>query len=283
MVLGIVCCGVGVILFQNTIHQVSGTAEIPAGKSYNQWRNGFKSNLVKRGPSPQGYSGWSPSDAKVITYDSDGMKLKAWLHRPRAPGPRPALVFFHGGFALGEGDLEACRPAMDAGFVVMAPSLRGENGNPGNFELFLGEVNDARAATKWLAQQNFVDKNRIYGFGHSVGGGVSAMLSLLDDVPIQHSGSSGGLYPPSVFWGWADITPFKNTPEERSARLLIGNIKHMQRPHYAYLGYGDSLQESVSLAQAEMGASSKLTIKMVHGDHFTSFDASLEEYLKLCR
>ena len=106
------------------------------------------------------------------------------------------------------------------------------------------------------------------------------MLSLLDNVPIQHCGSSGGLYPPTVFLGWAEDVPFENTPEERMARLLLGNIKHMQREHYAYIGQQDSLQESVRLAEQESaGGESKLNIEMVPGDHFTSFDEALERYL----
>lgn len=119
----------------------------------------------------------------------------------------------------------------------MTPMLRGENGNPGNYELFLGEVDDARAAVKWLAGQPYVNPQRIYVFGHSVGGGVAAVLPLLDDVPMRHSGSSGGLYDHTTFLVWQidDTVPFENNPMERSVRLLVGNSQFLQHPHYAYL------------------------------------------------
>lgn len=132
--------------------------------------------------------------------------------------PRPALMFLHGGFAFGAGDLEACQAFMDAGYIVMCPMLRGENGNPGVFEMFLGEVEDAKAAAVWLAEQPGVDKSRIFAFGHSVGGGVSAMLSLRENVPVQHSGSSGGFGTASrVLVEWQTIA--------RSTTLTRKNVK----------------------------------------------------------
>src|SRR5262249_44512173 len=100
-------------------------------------------------------------------YESAGRKLKAWVHSPKGSGPRPALVYLHGGFAFGNDDMEECQPFVAAGFVVMCPSFRGENGNAGNFEMMFGEVDDAAAAVRWLAAQKTVDPKRIYVFGHS--------------------------------------------------------------------------------------------------------------------
>lgn len=253
---------------------------LPEGVTYSQWREDFETTLTKRTPSPQDYGVESARNVEQVRYTSGKLKLKAWVQKPSdTTERRPALVFLHGGFAFGMEDLKVCRPALDRGFVVMAPTLRGENGNPGFFELFMGEVDDARAAVKWLAQQDYVDPERIYVFGHSVGGGVSAVLSLLDDVPIQHCGSSGGLYPADVFQGWSDIVPFRNNRDERMARLLLGNIRHMQRTHYAYLGANDTFGDAKSAAEAEAPDQSKLTIEMVPGDHFSSLDSALLRYL----
>ncbi len=285
--IGVLCvsamliAGLGIWLFWSLGQSFGAANSLPEGMTYTQWRTSFKTKLTKRGPAPQEYQRESARDIEQVRYPSGSLQLQAWIAKPSTTSERsPALVFLHGGFAFGMGDLESCQPAIDRGFVVMAPSLRGENGNPGNFELFMGEVDDARAAVKWLAKQDYVDPDRIYVFGHSVGGGVSAVLSLLDDVPIQHCGSSGGLYPPDVFWGWADILPFNNTQEERMARLLLGNIQHMQRPHYAYLGSSDTFGDSKIAAEQEVPDQSKLTIEMVPGDHFSSFDRSLRAYLK---
>jgi acetyl esterase/lipase len=280
----VVCCG-GIYFAGNRFFRgFVGSADVPEGMTFQQWRDGFQTNLTTRGPAPQDYDVETPfAGVEEVQYLSDGLQLKAWVYRPQGvPGPHPALVFFHGGFAFGSGDLEACRPFMDAGFIVMAPMLRGENGNPGEFELFLGEVDDARAAVKWLAGQPGVDAARIYTFGHSVGGGVSAMLSLLEDVPIRHGGSSGGLYDQTTFLGWSDIVPFESTPEERSVRLLVGNTQHMKHQHYAYIGAEDDpFEVAIEQVHSTMGPDSLLTIERVPGDHFTSFDESLQRYLQV--
>lgn len=279
----LLCCGGGTLFIRQIYHQIAGNYEIPAGQSYQQWRTNFQTNLTTHGSSPQEYDfELPPENVTEAIYPSGNLQLKAWLYQPpEITEPAAALIFCHGGFAFGAGDLEACQPAMNRGMVVMAPMLRGENGNPGEFELFFGEVDDVKAAAHWLARQPNVNPQQIYVFGHSVGGGNAAVLSLLDDVPIQHSGSSGGLYPPSVFLGWSDLIPFNNRPEERAARLLLGNIRHMQRPHYAYIGEEDSVAESVALAARESGPDSKLTTILVPGDHFSSFDEALERYLQV--
>lgn len=166
----------------------------------------------------------------------------------------------------------------------MTPMLRGENGNPGNYELFLGEVDDARAAVKWLAGQPYVNPQRIYVFGHSVGGGVAAVLPLLDDVPMRHSGSSGGLYDHTTFLVWQidDTVPFENNPMERSVRLLVGNSQFLQHPHYAYLGADDdAFHETGERLQKEAGPAGKFTLEMVPGDHYDSFEEAIRRYLAI--
>ncbi|MDX1968531.1 MAG: CocE/NonD family hydrolase [Planctomycetaceae bacterium] len=283
----LLCCGWGYWVVSRFRHQIAGDVPVPAGQTFDQWRAGFQTKLIKVGPAPQEYDlETPPTNVQEILYPSAGRILKAWVYRP--PGvedPRPALVFFHGGFAFGSGDLlETCVPFMDAGYVVMAPMLRGENGNPGNYELFLGEVDDARAATQWLAQQPYVEKGRIYTFGHSIGGGVSAVLGLLNDVPIRHSGSSGGLYDHTTFLAWQidQTVPFENTPAERSVRLLLGHVNHLQHHHYAYIGTEDEgFHDSAESMQQEAGAAEKLTVKMIPGDHFTSFDPAIRDYLQI--
>lgn len=281
----LVSCGGLAFVGKNMFDQVFSVATAPEGQSFQEWRQANPTVLTKRGPAPQDYDNERvPPGVDQVRYNSDGLGLRAWVRKPEISDPSqklPALIFFHGGFAFGSGDLDAVQTAVDRGFVVMTPMLRGENGNPGDFELFRGEVDDAAAAARWLSEQPDIDPNRIYAFGHSVGGGVSALLSLLDDVPIQHSGSSGGLYPPVVFMGWSDIVPFEISPVERGTRLLVGNIRLMKRPHYAYLGNGDSLGDAAQAARREMETvnSPNLTVEMIPGDHFSSFDGALTKYL----
>lgn len=280
----VTCCGIGVWQISRLGHQFVGEVKVPPGQTFAQWRAGFQTKLIRRGPSPQeAFEETPPENVTQITYPSGGLTLKAWVYRPpEVAEPRPALVFLHGGFAFGETDLtEACAPFIEAGYVVMTPMLRGENGNPGNYELFLGEVDDAKAAVQWLAGQPYVDRQRIYVFGHSVGGGISAVLALLDDVPMKHSGSSGGLYDHSTFLAWQldETVPFENNPRERSVRLLVGNSQFLQRPHYAYLGMDDDAFHETGERLKRESNPALFTLETVPGDHFDSFEESIRKYL----
>lgn len=279
------CCGGGVFWVRGMLNQATARAEVPEEQTFEQWRSNFETQLHTRGPSPQDYSYEPPPPGvEEVRYPSDGRQLMAWVSTPEGPGPHPALMFCHGGFAFGSSDMDVCRPFLDAGYVVMVPTWRGENGNPGHFELFLGEVDDARAAAQWLTEQPTVDPDRIYAFGHSAGGGIAAVLSLLEDVPVRMTGSSGGVYDHGTFIGWMDIVPFENTPEERSRRLLLGNIAHMQRPHIAYYGTQDwGFDETVSEASDEAlaaGMDDMFRAEPIPGDHFTSLEPAMAKFLR---
>jgi acetyl esterase/lipase len=225
-----------------------------------------------------------PPQAIEVLYPSGDLQLRAWFAMPaNAPADAlPAIVYFHGGFALGTWDFAQCQPLLDAGYAVMLPMLRGENGNPGHFELLYGEVDDAHAALRWLAQQNRIDKGRLYAFGHSTGGGLSALLSLWDDVPILASGSAGGLYPYSAFAGWSELLPFdRRNPLERQLRLLLGNTADMKLPHYAYIGESDEMKSVVGPAEEEVKqTNAPLTIRIVEGDALTSLQPSMRRFVK---
>lgn len=57
--------------------------------------------------------------------------------------------------------------------------VRGENGNPGHFEFFYGEAEDAVAAGRYLATLPRVDPKRIYITGHSAGGTLALLAAML--------------------------------------------------------------------------------------------------------
>ena len=255
--------------------------------SYAEERAKFKTRLKDRNPAPQNFRDESPTgNVREVKYTSDEvLDLKAWVHVPDGAesSPAPALVYFHGGFAFGSGDMKDCQPFIDKGFVVMCPMFRGENGNPGSFEMLMGEVDDAEAAIRWLAEQPYVDPAKIVAFGHSIGGGVSALLSLREDIPLRHSGSCGGLYTTKMLMDF-DETPFERyRANEWKFRVLIGSIKHMQRHHYAYLGQADGFSHAQERAKEEMKKlkTPKLRIAPVVGDHFSSLRPAMESYLKM--
>ena len=97
---------------------------------------------------------------REVTFRSGELQLKAWLKDKGDGQKHPAIVFCHGGFAFGAGDFEDAAKFAEAGFVVLAPMLRGENGQAGEFQLFLGEVDDVLAAGKFVAILPSVDRSR---------------------------------------------------------------------------------------------------------------------------
>jgi acetyl esterase/lipase len=255
----------------------------PPGGSYAAGRAAFRTRLTRHGAAPQA-GGDPPDGVDVVRYPSHGRMLEAWLSRPASRWSHPALVYCHGGFVLTAFDVDVVQAFRAAGFVVMFPALRGENGNPGDFELFLGEVDDAAAAVRWVADQEYVDSERVYAFGHSAGGGVTSQLSLVEDLPLVHTGSSGGLYDPEVFMEWSDFAPFDASDvAEVRWRLLVGNIRHMQRPHVAYIGTQDDwFRRALDLADEEQSESqAPLTLELIRGDHGSSLRPAVQAYLEV--
>ena len=254
---------------------------------YLQRRKNFRTELTKQGSAPQVAKPFeTPRGWYQVTYPStDGLYLKAWTYVPQPPRARmPAVVYFHGNFALHDYDFIKCKPFIDKGYVVMLPALRGENKNPGNCEMFLGEVEDGLNAVRWLARQKLVDRDRIYTFGHSAGGVISALLSLHEDVPIRFSGSSGGLYGPRLFDAIRDRVPFDLTnPVEREMRVLPGNIRWMKRQHVAFVGDEDfGLRAGVALAEQELTTirNPQLTIVRHPGNHNSALADAMQRFVR---
>jgi acetyl esterase/lipase len=243
--------------------------------------------LLRRKPSPEtGPPLTPPPGVKEVRYRSGSHELLGFLALPKGDADlshrRAAIVFFHGGFAFSPEDFVLAEPFADAGFVVFMPTLRGENGNPGVFEMLLGEIEDAKAAVQWTAKLDYVDPARVYTFGHSSGGAISALLSLRRDVPVKHGGSSGGLYGGEVFDRWKDKVPFEaRLPKERRLRLLLGNLADMHRPHHAYVGDADGHDAIAARVKAER--QTMLSLHEVPGDHFTSLPKAAELYIERIR
>jgi acetyl esterase/lipase len=107
---------------------------------------------------------------------------------------RPAMLWIHGGFNWSVGAVgwepaprqndQSGRAFREAGMVEMLPSLRGCNGNPGDREYFLGEVDDVLAALEFLRKRPDVDPARVYLGGHSTGATL-ALLVAASRPPVR--------------------------------------------------------------------------------------------------
>ena len=166
-------------------------------------RAAFHTKLVRPGVKPTPPLPPAPAGSGVerVTYPTPLGPMAAYATPVRHDGKRrPALVWVEGGFGGASpyevdpqagGDAkndQTVRTFLDAGgngdkLVVLCPGLRGVNGDPGRFEMFLGEVDDVAAALKSVAARPDVDPNRVYLAGHSTGGTVALLAAAVSDVP----------------------------------------------------------------------------------------------------
>ncbi|WP_225977349.1 S9 family peptidase [Nostoc sp. CENA543] len=151
-------------------------------------RRGFQTKLIRRESASKIVPEPPTQLARIVYYDAKVGKLAAYISKPPQQGQRfPAIIWISGGDynTIDDGFFRDAPPENDqtasafpqAGIVIMYPSLRGGNNNPGVREGFFGEVDDVLAAADYLAKQDFVDPQRIYLGGHSTGGTLALLVA----------------------------------------------------------------------------------------------------------
>jgi pimeloyl-ACP methyl ester carboxylesterase len=138
----------------------------------------------------------------LIHYTSSVGPLAAYVTPDPGDGKKhPAIVWAHGGYGgIGSYFWEECskdndqsaRAFREKGIAMMVPSWRGENDNPGRFELFYGEVEDLIAAIEHIKTLPYIDANRVYVGGHSTGG-TNTLLAAFSSLGFRAAFSFGGI------------------------------------------------------------------------------------------
>jgi dienelactone hydrolase len=150
-------------------------------EDYAKARSQFKTKLLRQGPAPQPWKPVKPpTGVSEVEYASGMLKLKAWVgHSADEKRKSPAVLFLHGGFAFDyPDDWNVSQPYRDAGFVVLTPMLRGENGQAGYFSFLYNEVEDVLAAAEYLSKLPYVDAKRLYLAGPSAGGTLALLTAM---------------------------------------------------------------------------------------------------------
>src|SRR5579872_6074163 len=166
----------------------SPTAE---GPTLVEARKDFKTKIVRHDKNKEPLPQPPKKLFQLVRYDAPPGKLAAYLTPDPNDGKKhPAIIWITGGDCNSIGECwEEANPKDDqsagqyrkAGIIMMFPSLRGGNDNPGVKESFLGEVDDILAAADYLAKQKYVDPTRIYLGGHSTGGTMVLITSECTD------------------------------------------------------------------------------------------------------
>jgi acetyl esterase/lipase len=167
---------------------VVAVAANPQASPLSQARGAFKTQFSYSGDQ----SGAPTPPASVfrkINYPSAVGPLAAYMSLDPQDGSRhPAIIWLTGGDCNSIGDVWSPNPRnndqtaaayRNAGILMMFPSLRGGNNNPGRHEGFYGEVDDVLAAYDYLSRQPYVDPTRIYLGGHSTGGTLALLTAEL--------------------------------------------------------------------------------------------------------
>ncbi|UXS00494.1 alpha/beta hydrolase family protein [Agrobacterium tumefaciens] len=152
-------------------------------QDYAEARRRFHTRLLRKMSAPEKSSPLgTPPGAERVTYRGgpDGsIELVAWLsHYQPSKALKPAVLFLHGGNATGDGHWALMKPYWEAGFVVLLPSFRGENGQNGNYSGFYDETSDALAAADYLENLPGIDKRRFFVAGHSNGGTLTILAAM---------------------------------------------------------------------------------------------------------
>jgi pimeloyl-ACP methyl ester carboxylesterase len=223
-----------------------------------------------------------PEVFQKITYTSSVGELAAYLTpNPNDGKKHPAIVWAHGGFG-GIGSYfwesapkkndQSARAFRERGIVVMCPSWRGENTNPGKFELFYGELDDYLAALDHVRKLPYVDPDRVYLGGHSTGGTMVLLASVASDK-FRAAFSFGGM-PDCVGLmanGGYGNTPYDPTStKDNQLRSAVRYTSFITRPTFYFEGgssfYHAGAKKMEALAKP-LGV--PFQAHQLLGDHFT--------------
>ncbi len=206
-------------------------------------RQGFATHIVHRSVPGKPLPAPPPDLFTVVHYPSAVGSLAAYLTPPGNGARHPAIIWITGGDsntldsvwdeAPPEND-QSARAFREAGMVMMFPSLRGGNDNPGTKEGMYGEVDDIIAAADYLAKQPHVDPERIYLGGHSTGGTLVLLTAevtprfraVFSFGPVDDVQRYGGDYEPFDRWD----------PKESQLREPIRWLDSIQSPVFVFEG-----------------------------------------------
>jgi pimeloyl-ACP methyl ester carboxylesterase len=225
---------------------------------------------------------------RKVKYDSPAGKLAAYLTPSPGDGKkRPAIIWITGGDCNSIDDVwsppdprspgdESARQYREAGIVMMFPSLRGGNDNPGVKEGFYGEVDDVIAAADFLAKQDYVDSKRLYLGGHSTGGTLVMLVAASTDK-FRAVFSFGPAE--DVFFYPQPYVPFdrgnRREVELRSPRRWLHSI---QCPTFVFEGTVDGNLDSLQ-AMARASTNPKAHFYPVKGATHFSLLAPVNRFL----
>ncbi|WP_132552768.1 alpha/beta hydrolase family protein [Rhizobium azibense] len=258
---------------------------------YAKVRRRFRTKLLQKGPAPDKYEALgAPPDGEQIFYRSGAggeLELAAWVSKyKRGHHARPGVLFLHGGNAMGVGQWQLLKPYCEAGFVVLMPSVRGENGQMGNFSGFYDEVDDVLAAAERLAHLPGVDANRLFVAGHSIGGTLT-MLAAMSTHRFRAAAPISGNPDAFRFFNRypQDIRFDDGNKHEFEVRSAICYAQSFKCPvHLVHGTQEDQFNDrAVLLAARARAAGIRIETDRVAGNHTSALPAEIDQSIRFFR
>jgi dipeptidyl aminopeptidase/acylaminoacyl peptidase len=240
-------------------------------------RKEFKTVLIRQEGGKQPVPTAPASLFRTIRYDAAGGKYVAYLSPDPKDGKKhPAIIWITGGDCNSIDEVWNGAPRSNdqtaaqyrkAGIVMMFPSLRGGNGNPGAREGFFGEVEDVLAAADYLRKQPYADPDRIYLGGHSTGGTLALLTAAYPNKfravfafgPVANVASYGSSFLPFDY----------SNKRELELRAPILWLSSIDVPVFVIEGSASPNAGSLQAMSARRPANPKLSFIAVNGgDHF---------------
>ena len=161
-------------------------------QTFSEAHDAFETKLLKQ-ESDQSEVPQPPAGVFDLSYyDSKIGPMAAYVSSDPGDGQKhPLMIWVAGGWSNDIGDFpwsyaewendQSAAAFREAGILMMYPSFRGANGNPGSYESLFGEVDDLISACEYAMSLPYVDSDRIYLGGHSTGGTLVLLASEYAD------------------------------------------------------------------------------------------------------
>jgi dipeptidyl aminopeptidase/acylaminoacyl peptidase len=130
-----------------------------------------------------------------LTYRSDSVRVAAYLATSRVPArrARPCVIYVRGSWRVGDIGWQLAptfRRLVGAGFVVIAPLLRGSDGEEGIDEMGGKDLSDLMHARDVALASGLADNSKLFLYGESRGG-MMVLQALRDGFPARAAATIG--------------------------------------------------------------------------------------------
>ncbi len=215
-------------------------------ESFSDARKGFQTRLLRHERIGEPAETPPPETLLLVSYPAPLGTNRAYVSpRPVTPAKLPAVIWLVGGFSNSIGDIawtpgprqndQSASAFRSQPIVMLYPSLRGGNDNPGSIETFAGEIDDVLAATRYLTSLDYVDPTRIYLGGHSTGGTLALLVAAAGGDRYRAVFALGPV--DDVAGYGADVLPFDlTTQKELELRAPKRWLQDIRCPTFVFEG-----------------------------------------------